>query len=415
MQRMALTSQAACHAFFRLRRAASVAARRSAAGRFTGVRANQSTANGTPVLRWMLALVRVSGMAAIKGGGNPSLSPSGRNSQSLLPWLGYSVRVRSGEVSVKGPDYEKLIDAEVWSFIRATEEASGDAPAPDGKAEPDIAAMRANYDAMCRHFHAGHPPGVRARDEEIAGIRVRRYEPEVGSPRATVVYFHGGGFVLGGLESHDDICAEICESTGYRTISVDYRLAPEHRHPAAFEDARAASRGVGARYGQPVVLVGDSAGGNLAAAVVHAERRAPWLVGQVLIYPSLASNLSGGSYDSHAEAPLLTTADMRLYSKLRFGGSGQPENDPSAAPLEDSDFRGIPPSVIISAECDPLCDDGRLYRDRINAAGARAHWVLERGLVHGYLRARHCSARARHSFARIQRAIMALGGGEWLW
>ncbi|MGH6948057.1 MAG: alpha/beta hydrolase fold domain-containing protein, partial [Kiloniellales bacterium] len=134
--------------------------------------------------------------------------------------------------------------------------------------------------------------------------------------------------------------------------------------------------------------------------------------GQVLIYPSLGGDMDRGSYVEHAEAPLLTVRDILLYCET-WAGNRNCADDPTFAPLRDQDFSGLPPTVIVTAQCDPLSSDGEAYRDRILAAGGRAWWHEEPGLVHGYLRARHRAARARASFARIVAALAALGKGDW--
>jgi acetyl esterase len=161
------------------------------------------------------------------------------------------------------------------------------------------------------------------------------------------------------------------------------------------------------------LLCGESAGGNLAAAVVHAKRghrRAA--IGQVLIYPELGGDISRESYAEHAAAPMLTARDVVFYRDMR-GGSRHSAHDPTAAPLHDEDFSGLPPTVIVTAQCDPLSSDGEAYQDRIIAAGGRAWWREEPGLVHSFLRARHTVRRARESFARIIAAVAALGKSEW--
>lgn len=299
-------------------------------------------------------------------------------------------------------DYETLIDAETWAFIRAT-----DAAYPPDTATLTIADQRRIYDGMCRLFHCGYPPGTTARDERIAGVPCRIYPGA--HPR--VVYFHGGGFVVGGLDSHDDVCAEIRERTGLEVVSVDYRLAPEHPHPAAFDDAQTVAAALAAEG--PLILTGDSAGGNLAAAVAHALR--PFhlpVLGQVLIYPGLGGDPDRGSYLAHARAPMLTRDDVLFYKDIRHAGPA-PEDDPTVSPLRDRDFTGLPPTVVVMAECDPLQDDGPAYAAKIRAAGGRAHAVVEPGLVHGYLRARATVTRARDSFTRIVTAIAALARGDW--
>lgn len=306
-------------------------------------------------------------------------------------------------------DYAKLIDAETWAFIERT-----DAWYPPETVTCTIRQQRDIYDRMCREFFAGYPSGVAAETMAIEtdgrAIPVRIYRASA-NPEAAVLYFHGGGFVVGGLDSHDDVCAEICARAGFEVVSVDYRLAPEHVHPAQFEDAMAGFAWVAARHSLPIVLAGDSAGGNLAAAVSHATRGRPVRpAGQVLIYPSLGGDRSQGSYVLHAEAPMLTTRDLDFYRQIRTGGREHP-GDATLEPLADTDFSGLPPTVIVTAECDPLSSDGEAYRDRIFAAGGQAVWHEEKGLVHGYLRARHSVARARESFTRIVDAIAALGRG----
>lgn len=310
-------------------------------------------------------------------------------------------------------DYQKLIDAETWAFIERT-----NAFYLEDTGERTVAEQRAIYDRMCREFHAGYPDGVMVQTSSIPtpthDIPIRIYR--AGEPGAAVViYFHGGGFILGGLESHDDVCAELCARTGFEVISVDYRLAPEHVHPAHFDDAMSAFEWAAATYACPILLCGDSAGGNLAAAVSHATRgHKTKPAGQVLIYPALGGDMSRGSYLTHAQAPMLTTSDLHFYEQVRTGGVDR-TGDITMAPLADADFAYLPPTVVFTAECDPLSSDGEAYRDRLVAAGGRAFWLEEDGLVHGYLRGRHTVGRARSSFTRIVDALQVLGHGAWIW
>lgn len=298
------------------------------------------------------------------------------------------------------PDYQSLIDGPTWAFIRTTDSAY-----PADTASLTIAEQRAIYDRMCRIFHRGYPPEVTAQDVTVAGVPCRHYPGAV----PLVVYLHGGGFVVGGLHSHDDICAELRAVTGLGVLAVDYRLSPEHLHPAAYDDALAV---VKASAG-PIILAGDSAGANLAAAVCHGLRgTGVTVLGQVLIYPGLGGDRSKGSYITHANAPMLTLADVEFYAGIRHGGA-EVQGDPTVAPLQDSDFSGLPPTVAIGAQCDPLCDDAGTYAAAITAAGGRAQAWVEPGLVHGYLRARHSVPRAAASFTRICNAISKLSKGQW--
>ncbi|MEI4487847.1 alpha/beta hydrolase [Frigidibacter sp. MR17.14] len=292
-------------------------------------------------------------------------------------------------------NYRDHLDDEIRAFIAATAAHYTEEVAPE-----DIAGQRRLYDAMARAFHHGYPDGIIAQDGQIAGVPVRRYGPGQGP---VVLYLHGGGFVLGGLDSHDDVCAEIAAATGREVIAADYRLAPEHLHPAQIDDALAVARALAAEG--PILLCGDSAGGTLAAAVAAEMRGA--VKGMVLIYPSLGLHAPPHAPDSslvlQAEAPMLTTADMELYARLRFGGP--PLADPRATPLLAGEFAGLPPLLALAAECDPLADDVPAYVAKVTEAGGEAAGIVEPGLVHGHLRARHRSAKAAASFARVCAAL----------
>lgn len=309
--------------------------------------------------------------------------------------------------------YASLLDEETWAFVDRVESSY-----PANAADLPVAEQRAAYDRMCREFHSGCPDGVAACDEEIDAqshiIPVRVYACTTGDPGpARVVYFHGGGFVLGGLDSHDDLCAGICAETACEVVSVAYRLSPEHLHPAAFDDALDGFDWASRRDGLPLILAGDSSGGNLAAAVAHAKRGRPEApIGQVLVYPELGGDPTTGSFVLHSEAPMLTLRELAFYRTVRTGGRSC-DGDPTLQPLADTCFSGLPPTVVISAECDPLSSDGEMYCRRIREAGGKAAWFNETGLVHGYLRARHSVRRAAESFARLVDALNALARQGW--
>ena len=298
-----------------------------------------------------------------------------------------------------------ITDPEIRAFI---ERVAG--YYPEGKANLDIPERRRRYDAMAADLRQPRPASVAATDETVEGpggpVPQRRYVPEGPGP-VTVVYFHGGGFMLGGLDSHDDVCAEIAAGTGCPVVAVDYRRTPEHVHPAAYEDALAAARA--ALAAGPVILGGDSAGGNLAAALALALRGAD-IRGQVLIYPALGGERIGlASYDENAEAPMLTTADMHFYHRLRAGGE-PPDDDASFFPLAARDLAGVAPCFASAAAVDPLRDDAVEYVRRLAAAGVEASCVVEEQLPHGHLRARASSARARAAFGRIVAAVARFAG-----
>ena len=215
------------------------------------------------------------------------------------------------------PDYAKLIDAETWAFIRDSQSWY-----PPETASFSIDRQRQIYDDMCRAFHKGYPPEVTVQDKPFGGVPCRLYERK-DSVSGTVLYLHGGGSVVGGLNSHDDVCAEICAETGLRVVSADYRLAPEHLHPAQFDDAMAVARSLAAIYDGPLILSGDSAGASLAAAVARRARHGgPVIIGQVLVYPDLGGDPDKGSFVKHSEAPMLTREDVLYYRRMPRGNRG---------------------------------------------------------------------------------------------
>lgn len=297
-------------------------------------------------------------------------------------------------------DYN-FLPGDMRAFVTLTE--SFDAP-PGHK--PDIHESRARYDAMCAAFNPPHPPGLITIDLTLAGVPCRRYRPAMLRSAAPAIYFHGGGFVLGGLHSHDSICADLAAAAGIELTAVDYRLAPEHPHPAAYDDACA----VVDAWPGPKLLIGDSAGGTLAAAVA-AHRPGAGILGQVLIYPGLGGGMDQPSVAHHAHAPLLAATDLRSYQDQRAGKGGQAD-DPTAMPLRAGSFGHLPPTALFAAECDPLASDPVTYADRLRAEGVPLALTVEPGLVHGYLRARHSANAARASFARIAAAALSLANGD---
>lgn len=303
-------------------------------------------------------------------------------------------------------DYEQLLDPDSLEFLNWLSSRG-----PDDVTALSPFEQRAVFEAVLGALQQPRPEGIVAEDMRAGDVPVRVFS--AGLPTRTVVYFHGGGFVMGSLDSHDDLCAEFCAQTGYRVVSVAYRLAPEHRHPAAYEDSLTATRWALETFEAPVVLVGDSAGGALSAAVAKTLlSETDQVLGQVLIYPLLGGEPDQGSFLEHAQAPMLTTAQVRYYLGIRHGDFG-PREDPTSDPLTGDDFAGLPPVVVFTADIDPLRDDGSAYVQKIVDAGGTAHWVNEEKLVHGYLCGRHRIARAASSFERITIAIEALGQEIW--
>lgn len=298
-----------------------------------------------------------------------------------------------------------ITDPQVLAFINRVESFY-----PPEAVNFSVAEQRIWYDRMAEEFRQPRPDTVGVENTGIDGpgsiIPVRRYWPKHPAP-ARVVYFHGGGFVVGGLESHDDVCAELAAGAGAEVVSVDYRLCPEHTHPAAYDDAVAA---VDFLSDRPLVLAGDSAGANLAAAVALARPHKVW--GQVLIYPGLGGNaLNLPSYTERATAPMLSTDEVLYYGRIRAGDS-EFSDDPSFAPLAAHDFTDVPQCFISCAEHDPLRDDGPEYVLRLTEAGVKAEVVVEPELPHGHLRARTSCDVAQAAFQRIIDATRRIANGD---
>ncbi|MER5961825.1 alpha/beta hydrolase [Streptomyces sp. NPDC002057] len=241
--------------------------------------------------------------------------------------------------------------------------------------EAGVAALRAAARARLGEV----PP---ARDTEADGVPVRLYE---GAESLVVVFAHGGGWVLCDLDTHDRLCRALASRTGATVVSVGYRRAPEHRFPAAEDDMCTAVAWAAERYpGRPLVVAGDSSGGSLAAAAALRARDGggPPLAGQLLVHPALDHRLDTASARDFAEGHFHTTAHMRWYWQRYLG----PDGDPAAAsPGLAAELRGLPPALLVLADCDPLRDEGLAYARRLSAAGVPTVVHLHTGVFHGFL------------------------------
>jgi acetyl esterase len=286
--------------------------------------------------------------------------------------------------------------------------------------EMTIEAQRHAFIELSLSLAGPRPAGLAVRDETIPGpegdIPVRVYSPEGAGPKPGMVYYHGGGWVIGNLESHDFHCACMAAESGVVVVSVDYPLAPEHPHPAPFMACDAALRHVArhaAEYGivpERLAIGGDSAGGALAAAVALKARDegGPALVMQLLIYPTLGCDHSLRSYVENADAPGLTTADMARYLRLYTGMEPDQITDPVVAPLLAADMHGLPPAMIAACELDPLRDEAVLWHERLRVAGVASRLYIGEGLVHGILRARLLSPPAMRFFEEVCDSLAGL-------
>ncbi|HSX73494.1 MAG TPA: alpha/beta hydrolase, partial [Shinella sp.] len=267
----------------------------------------------------------------------------------------------------------------------------------------DIVQQRAWYDALCAAFDAPPPAGMVKEDGLVAErIPVRRYRPATVTTATRLFYIHGGGFVVGSLNSHDAICAELCEAAGAELVCVDYRLSPEHVWPAAFDDCWAVLIEL-LLENHPVVVIGDSAGGNLAAGIALKARDEglKGIAGQALVYPGLGGDLVSGSYVEMADAPGLSTADVAYYREVYKA----PEEAAHAFPLRAESLAGLPPAFITGAYFDPLRDDARAYAARLALSGVPVEFREEKEMIHAWLRARFMSAGAAAGFAALCDAV----------
>jgi len=252
---------------------------------------------------------------------------------------------------------------------------------------------------------------VPARDG--VAVAVRLYAPQAadGALLPVLVFFHGGGFVVGSIATHDRLCRVLSHLAHCAVLSVDYRLAPEHPFPVAFEDAwdamlwvrqHGATRGLDASR---VAVGGDSAGGTLAAVCALQARDASWpLALQLLIYPGCAARSETRSHQTFGKGFLLD-ADLIDYFFKLFLRSEEDRDDWRFAPLLADDLGGVAPAWFCLAECDPLVDEGLLYADHLRAAGVTVDLELYRGVVHEFIKMGRALPEARQAHQDAARAL----------
>ena len=223
-------------------------------------------------------------------------------------------------------------------------------------------------------------------------IRLRLYWPNGTAPVPAVVYYHGGGHVIGSLDTHDLIARNLSAGVGALVASVDYRMGPEHKFPAAVDDSFAALKWVhahGKELGADpdrIGVHGDSAGANLAAVVALMARDtgSPKLRLQSLVYPVADYRLAGGSYDQYAEGYGLLTRQSMVWFRNHYLRSPQDAEDWRASPIKASSFAGVAPAIVITAECDVLHDDGEGYAEALRRAGVPVEYKEYSGMIHGF-------------------------------
>lgn len=224
-------------------------------------------------------------------------------------------------------------------------------------------------------------------------LKLRIYTPVGSGPFPLVMFFHGSGFVLCSLDTHDGMCRNLAAGIGCVVVSVDYRLAPEHKFPKGLDDCLAATRWAAAHgaelgiYPGRIMLAGDSAGGNMAAvtALRVRDEGGPALCGQMLLYPVTDYHTPGTpSYAQNADGYGLTRNTMEWFWGHYLANPSEAEN-PYASPLRARDLSGLPPAYVMSAEYDPLRDEAELYGQRLRAAGVPTEITRRPGMNHGFL------------------------------
>ncbi|MHC8380635.1 alpha/beta hydrolase [Pseudomonas sp. LB3P14] len=262
--------------------------------------------------------------------------------------------------------------------------------------ENSLTAKRTAFLALCRDFTGNRPAGLTQQDIDLDGLALRVYQPETKQPEngwPTLLYLHGGGWNMGGLDSHDWFAYAVARRLHIAIVAVAYRLSPEHPYPAALQDSLTAlhalrtGRVLNSLSSDRLVVCGESAGGTLAAALCMALRQSGEIqpLGQALLYPVLTAFEDLPSAHECADAPFLTSAALRASIESYLPNRAD-WNSPLAMPLAATDYTGLAPTFIGVVEFDPLRDHGIEYQRRLLESGINSGLYIGKGLVHGCLR-----------------------------
>ena len=287
------------------------------------------------------------------------------------------------------PQVQAILD------IQAAAWAKGAQKFHELSAEAARETYRRGSDAFC----ASPPKVAEITDLAFEGpggpVPLRLYRP-LGSDSESLlpvlVYFHGGGFVVGGIDTHDTLCRRLCNEGGFAVLSVEYRLAPEHPFPAAMDDAYAAIEWAAAYGGEHgfdggrLAVGGDSAGGTLSAVACLMARdvNGPAIAFQALLYPGIDMDYNEGSRQALGEGYILDKESMAYFYRHFMGESGN-RTDWRASPIKAADHSNLPPALVLTAGFDPLKDEGLAYAEKLNSAGVDANYSCYNGMAHGFL------------------------------
>lgn len=245
-------------------------------------------------------------------------------------------------------------------------------------------------------------------------LPVRIYTPAGSGPFPALVFFHGGGWVICDLDTHDKLCRSLCNGAGCVVVSVDYRLAPEHKFPAAPEDCYAATQWVAGHAAEinanagKIAIGGDSAGGNLTAVVAQMVRDqgGPRLALQLLIYPATDFNFDGPSIHENGQGYFLTNEDMNWFSSYYLNSDADRKN-PLASPMLTANLSGLPSALVITGEYDPLRDEGEAYGKRLKEAGVPVTLSRYDGMIHGFLSLEPLTDKGKQAITECAQALRA--------
>ncbi len=306
-----------------------------------------------------------------------------------------------------------MLDDEIRPLVDLMNAAAG----PPAHAVP-IAQARAAHVRETEVLSGPGEPVAEVRELELPGpggaIPVRVFRPAGEGPLGLVVYLHGGGWAIGDLDGFDPLCRALANASGAIVASVAYRLAPEHRFPAAADDALAATRGLAAQAGElgadpeRIAIAGDSAGANLATVTARRLRDAgegPALRLQALVYPVTDSALNTPSYRELSEGFGLSALSMKRYWDLYLDGADG--RDPDASPLQAADLAGLPPAFVLTVQDDVLRDEGEAYARALEAAGVPVELRRYDGVIHGFFRWLARSRQSRAAVAEVGGALKA--------
>jgi acetyl esterase len=281
--------------------------------------------------------------------------------------------------------------------------------------EVPVDQARAGHESETEQLSGPGEPVEEVRDLELEGpggpIPVRVYRPSGEAPLPLVVYLHGGGWMLGSIDSFDTVMRALANASGATIASVGYRLAPEHPFPAGLDDAQCAVRALHARAAEfgadpsRMAIAGDSAGGNLATVVARRLRGEVELRLQALIYPVTDAGCNTPSYRDYGERNGLTAASMARFWNVYLDGSDGMH--PDASPLRSEDLEGSPPAFILTADRDPLRDEGEAYAEALRRAGVPVQSERADGTIHGFWRWLAATSRARRAVEEVAAALRA--------